>query len=516
MNRVRRARHRRAGGRGLHLGRCRWSWLLIAATFTTASAGVVLGAGPVAAQDEGGDQTDGETAVVGEPPTVPDAEVVPGQSVRVNFGLDREPLTRSTSISFEVVDGGALREATVELLGDLRSTRAGAPAFPASQVTTAASVSGDTVRVTVVVEPAEPERVADGVYNGTIRIGGDGLVSTDLPITISLASKGDGPLRWAALALLFGALTGATIRWLNDAGVQLGRLERRWQRHLSILPDANVDLPQELATARREARLALDLRDEQAAEAAIERAEALAPSASLAPRLAELRRIIELQEELIAGSPMELTLGRLISASRLERDFILRRQITDPEGMEQRSLDSIVRLTRAFDVIRASVSFQQGHIRPADEQEAERIHEGLRLARRLITTNKWEQAADVLEELGLPDNQPVDKAPARFAIDQSTWSIRDLSLARIRVFLFLHIRGVVGLATAILIMIIGLDQRFFGAASFTNEFRSYFGLFIWAAGIQLVGIEVAQLASRLSIPRPSARAALPPTRRDPS
>ncbi len=470
-----------------------------------AGALLIAGAGPAAAQD------DAEVTV--EPEPIPDAAAVPGQMVQVNFGLDREPLTRSTSISFAVPEGGALREATVELLGDLRATRSGGPAFPASQITTAAAVSGDTVRVTLVVEPTEPERVADGAYRGTIRIGGDGVASTDIPVTISLASKGDAPLRWAAMALLLGALTGATVRWLNDAGVQLGRLERRWQRHLSILPDANVDLPQELATARREARLALDLRDEQAAEAAIELAEALAPSASLAPRLAELRRIIELQEELIAGSPLELTLGRLISASRLERDFVLRRQITDPEGMEQRSLDSIVRLTRAFDVIRASVSFEQGHIRPADDREAQRVNEGLRLARRLIVTNKWEQAGDVLEELGLPDNQPVDKVQTRFAIDGSRWSIRNVSVAKVRVFLFLHIRGVVGLATALLIMIIGLDQRFFGAASFTNEFRSYFGLFIWAAGIQLVGIEVAQLASRLSIPRPSARALVPPPRR---
>jgi hypothetical protein len=57
---------------------------------------------------------------------------------------------------------------------------------------------------------------------------------------------------------------------------------------------------------------------------------------------------------------------------------------------------------------------------------------------------------------------------------------------------------------AILVMLIGLETQFFNDAGFDGGIRFFLELFAWAAAIQIVGVELAQLGSQLYGKRPSA------------
>ena len=90
-----------------------------------------------------------------------DAQLEAGARLEVDFGLEREPLTRTVTITFDTDDPAAIGDLSIELLGDLENED-GTEQFPAAQITPSATVSGSTARLTVVADPTTPEAVGAG------------------------------------------------------------------------------------------------------------------------------------------------------------------------------------------------------------------------------------------------------------------------------------------------------------------------------------------------------------------
>jgi hypothetical protein len=148
----------------------------------------------------------------------------PDGAIVVNFGYQREPLTRvrvvdlntgdPTPTTTEAEDSELEPAPTAYLTRDLQSA---SREFPASQVTLGADARGPgVVSVSVSIDPRAPERVSGtgGPYLGEIAVSdGQGLVST-VPLWVNLANRND--VAWKAwAALLLGSLFGVFLKWLT-------------------------------------------------------------------------------------------------------------------------------------------------------------------------------------------------------------------------------------------------------------------------------------------------------------
>ena len=120
----------------------------------------------------------------------------------------------------------------------------GGAQFPSSQVKAVAENRGaaDLV-VSLVADSSQPEEVRPGTYCGAITVARS--TGNDVPLYVlpSVGDRGQGALRIRIFfALLFGALMGATVKWLGDRYAPVAGLRRRqrrllrrfggWRRHL--------------------------------------------------------------------------------------------------------------------------------------------------------------------------------------------------------------------------------------------------------------------------------------------
>jgi hypothetical protein len=124
-------------------------------------------------------------------------------------GGDVTPEHRSFSVQSPPLD--PRRTLTAELSGDMQRGDGGV--FPASQITVMPSISKlGLISLSVCADSRGPVAVGRGVYTGAIVLGGAGITTTAVPLTITIRS----PSKTAIIYIALGAFLGLILKALAD------------------------------------------------------------------------------------------------------------------------------------------------------------------------------------------------------------------------------------------------------------------------------------------------------------
>lgn len=421
------------------------------------------------------------------------------QSLQVNFELGRDPLTRTLTLEVNPVGDGSIEDASVELRGDLQADTAGETAFPAAQVTPSATASGNTVKLTVIANPVEPEVVDAGTYTGALQVRGTGFAPFEVPIAVDLQDKSD-KFWWALGALFCGALFGLLIRWVNNEGAVLGKLERRYHQTLSQLaPYDDADLPTGLANLRSQLKVARNLRDSDHISELLTSLDSQLDTLPYAKPLQKLNQDVDRQEELVHSSSSEPQLRPVISA---ERELIEEMRVLasgeDTTQLEVRLAQSRIDVETCLTLVQLWIEHNgKDSLVPEDWQ-------ALREARRAAVEQRYKDCREIISRFDTPALSLMGHLPRK-----RLWRRRGRSrsiyghgprgwVQRLRSWLVLQINSLIGLSAAAVITVVGLRDQFLDNAGFQAEFSDYFVLFVWGFGVALVGIEISQFGARLA------------------
>lgn len=184
------------------------------------------------------------------PPTAPAKDkpvaLTPSATTRViPFDLERKP--KSITLTYRAttpIPTGAVVDVAIDDLDGSHDV------FPASQITTTASVIGNGTRLKIVAS-LDPKDVKSGTYRGQLRLASTAVTAPPVALTVTLSEHSRSGYFLAFLVIAFGVLCGLATKWLSDTGAKLGALRAR-------LTDLTVDL-QALAPGTLPPDLALEI-----------------------------------------------------------------------------------------------------------------------------------------------------------------------------------------------------------------------------------------------------------------
>jgi hypothetical protein len=139
------------------------------------------------------------------------------------FGEGRDPLQRTIVLSAKPkLKAGAT--VIAEVAGDLETEEGGA--FPVEGVTTAATVNKlGNVRLSLCLDPSEPEEVGRGRYVGAVQVGGPGIETASVPLEVTLRKS----ICLALVLALIGMLFGLAVKMLADLSKDpKAKIKGRW------------------------------------------------------------------------------------------------------------------------------------------------------------------------------------------------------------------------------------------------------------------------------------------------
>jgi hypothetical protein len=194
------------------------------------------------------------------------------EGIRLNFGLSREPISRSLRLDLcsgetgqelvecaadEPAEAGRVEIESAVLETDLMNASSQMQ-FPTNQFTVTATNVGRTgLLVNVNANPNEPDDVPPGAYVGRVIIDRSDGSTIPLAVRAELTPK-DGGVAWRAfLALLLGALGGTLLKWLDDSFSTLAALRRRQRRVEHYLQGYTSALPEGVRRRLRQVQMAI-------------------------------------------------------------------------------------------------------------------------------------------------------------------------------------------------------------------------------------------------------------------
>jgi hypothetical protein len=454
------------------------------------------------------------------PPAPPKA---PGNGIFVNFGMRRQPESRSIVIPVSLLDvavteGQAPQSVTDDILAsvgaDLRDSERGTQ-FPAQQVSViAAPLGGQQVQLTASLAPSSPEAVASGFYEGNISLR-SGSRSAIVPIKAYLAPREGWPALFAFGLLLIGATLGLSVKWITEALSALAAARWRFEALRRGLAGNKDSLPYSASTVIDEIENRISRQEVAGLDAMFAHFDAggLSQLRVFSTTVESIQRDISLQEDI----QQTLAYGEL--PSNIDSEFvsaIIRAEYARINQLRTidwpwKDPDEVVENIRAFvDQVRAITLALQDYIRGPD---------GRNLA--VLELSRKGQFVEARELYLSPRDQAgSEQEPKRPARDsRSTSLVRRVDPYNVGVSLPLfspspggwlrwvvkHPRGLAATASVLVVAAVGFQIQYLRAFGFSGSLGDWLGMLMWAAVIELSGISVLDVIGRLTAgPSPSS------------
>lgn len=424
----------------------------------------------------------------------------PSTEVALSFGFNREPITRQFSLDVDITneETGASEEiVSVRPASDLRQSQASGE-FPSEQVTVGINrLTGGRIVLTVTADPWEPERVAAGLYEGTLELRGAGA-SESVPISIWLRSRQN---KWAVAAfglLVLGATVGLLVKWVTERLTpQAAQARRLWALKTAIGYDEDLPtLPPGVRLRVQRLEDAISREDYAAAENEFDALREHEESLSLvSARMSGLLDVITSQVEYVdryqkrfRPTDQLLLTGVFDAEYEAVQDlFSGWSDVTPPEHYMERVartrfyLSAITNILSAFadnprsSLLRSAFESAQSADFEAAHQLYERWHEGGPNAEVAV---RAEDGAVAEVARGL-EFGPLKRQ-------------RPLS------FVFRYARLFAGAASVVVVSLVGLKLEYLDDQQFNGSLSAWLGLLLWSAVVELSGVSVVDVVGRLS------------------
>ena len=432
----------------------------------------------------------------------------PESEVQVTFGFDRQPVVRNFALdvepapdSEEVIAEDALG---VRLASDLRhETRSGE--FPADQLTVGLTrLSTDRVNLTITVNPWEPERVDSGTYVGEIQIRGASIAPRDIVVAVALQDRENRAAVLALSLLVAGSLLGLLVKWITERLTPQAHMARR----LAGLK-AMIAYQEDLETVPVAVRLRVrDLEDQIARQeyAAVEgnfkwfeERKVLLAQISSQVRLL-LRQFLD-QRSMVdsAGEKSDPFLLKAVidSEYRVLQQLLAERQVDDVDGLagffgdaQATSLD-VGTITNLIDDFLKTSS-------PALRQALLAIRAG-NMSGGILQYVRWVEAGGASSEDVAKGERAYSRAPTKSSDGPRVFDVmgpEGREATRLG-FLFRNARAIAGLASVVVVSLVGLKLQYLDSAVFSGGLTSWLGLALWGAVVELSGVSVLEVVGRL-------------------
>ncbi|GAB1515497.1 hypothetical protein [Actinophytocola sp. KF-1] len=443
--------------------------------------------------------------LAGQPRPAELCDHVDRDDISVNFGLGREPITRSFTLTVPsgAPDADAARQVTATLEGDL--VRDGTVAtFPADQITVSAKVNSDntTVDVRAVVAPFGAAPVPEGCYRGHLTVFRTGADPRRREVVVDIADREKWSAAVAFVILLIGALVGLTIKWITESLTPLAEARRRLARSRQLLANQGYtdhDLPTPLRVLRDDVEQHLrhqeitDLKTKfRQLETTIDIARpAIGVIHHIRDRIqAQGKRLDELWRDGLPVRAANLLENLVQSEINQLTDLRNKPWNTDTDTINART-EETNRLRNHVEAVDNFMRVYPDHVGHAD---AENIG-------RLLHSNDLDGATTLLSTFPAPDTPktprtgwrrrtetrpwPTDVEPPRGRLERDSWLIR-------------HVRLVAALVSALVVTFVGFSAEYLNNQGFEDNMDDWLNLFLWAAVVQLSGVSVLDVVAKLS------------------
>ena len=433
---------------------------------------------------------------------------IPPDALFVNTGLARTTVTRAKVVVHSVpstrderVNADTPDVVTALLQADPQdgSTQA---QFPAAQIQLTASPLGrGRVQVSTVIDPGQAQNVPGGTYRATIQVFA-GTEVLQMPLVLYLAPRDGTPALLAFLLLLAGASVGLGVKWITESLSRLAAARWRLEDLRRSMGGDPSSLPL-MAAVRLE-----EIEDRIRRQDTDDLDKAFAPLVSNVLKLRSFATAVRAAEEEV--DQQRNLANELDMAGGLDRDFVLSIARAETVRIERfRAVDW------PWDDPDATVE--------GIEALAEHCANAT-LALSDVTAGRggaWTlEVLDLFRKgefdaaTALYRNPPLDEGPPPSA--ETTTSRTSERPRRYFPDSFPVFRGFVagrpaglvpwmaqrprwfaGAASVLVVSLVGLQLQYLGAAGFTGALGDWLGLLLWAAVVELSGVSVLDVLSRL-------------------
>jgi hypothetical protein len=436
---------------------------------------------------------------------------LPPNAVYVDFGLSRAQQTRIKSVTYTSQPSTANSSVqtpsvvSATLAGDLLDS-ADNSQFPASAVQLSGSPSGrGRLQLTVIVEPFQGEFTGGGTYRGTITI----LADNDLvqvPLVLYLAPRDGVPATLAFTLLLVGATVGLSVKWITES---LSRLATaRWR-----LEDLKRSIGGDLESLPVMATVHVqEIHDRVRRQDTDDLDQLFTPLLSSVYRLRTFSLAIQTaKQEVIQQERLAVQIDDT-NAPYIDEDFV--HSIVRVEGAQIERLRAIDWPWSEPESVLAKAEavaqqFRIGTIVLSDvvagraDAKATRVlqfyrsgsfDEGYMLY--------YEPAAVVTEQA---EGQERPRGPVRRRERSYLGPERFVRFVRFRrsdergvvSWMAQRPKGLAGAASVLVVSLVGLQLQYLNVPTFSGELAHWLGLLLWAAVVELSGVSVLDVLSRL-------------------
>lgn len=427
----------------------------------------------------------------------------PANELTISFGFSRQPVTRNFAVDVSPPvppNQTADETVTVRLSSDLRRSEQPGE-FPAEQVSVGINrLTPTRVNLTVTANPWTPEKVAAGLYTGSLELRGGGA-SERIPISIWLRSREDTSAIVAILLLLTGALMGLLVKWITERLTPQAALVRR----LTSLQEA-IGYREDFSTLPVVIRLRLRALEDQIARE--DYAEADASFKYLEghrERLSLLASQFQILLDQLASQSRQLDRGRLVardqllvegvldSEYRLIQDLLTRPweeseqfQLLIANAREARAILGMV-LTAISDFIET----RHPLLREALSQfQADNFDSGESKYREWKVLRREEGGEHAVAPTIPESAYPMQRETLRYSARQDRQRMK---------FLFRHARTLAATASIIVVSLVGLKLEYLDDQQFDGALSAWLGLMLWGAVVELSGVSVLDVVGRLGM-----------------
>lgn len=446
------------------------------------------------------------------PVTLPTVGTEP-DGIRLNFGLQRKPVTRSLRLDLcatkepsrfaECKDQPGQRPEvrSVILVSDLVDSATDLQ-FPAGQVVlNATNVGQQGLLVSVSADPLEPDDIESGTYRGKLVIDRSDGSTVGLDLVVTLRPRTGNPAHRAVVALLIGAIASTLLRWVDASFTPLAALRRRQRRLEEYLRRHGGGLPEGVVHRLEDVRLALASFDPEGVagtlDEIVKNQDALV---EFAGSVEALRRTIVEQQRLSAG----LGMATVEAALDVERDFLeqLRHRIWPWNKAEE--------ITASLGVARTRFSQLTAAIRRATAGDAAATRRLEALATLIVSegpdglSESLDDTVDVSEHDIVAPTVSKLRGPLS-APDVEPHALFSPTRRTLSVWLLDHAWWITLAAGALAVCFVGFQQQFLDNAGFEGDASDYVKLAAWGFAIQLAGGTIVETVGKLtSAARPGA------------
>jgi hypothetical protein len=432
-------------------------------------------------------------------PTAP-VSMPPG-AVAVAFGKGRDTATRTAVVPWKASSASSAGQAiTVHLDSDLANDDSSAQ-FPAHQVTISGNqISTTSVALSISANPWVPERVPAGTYDSVLIVT-DGSTTRSIPFVIVLPARGG---QWATLAFLLlftGAGLGLTVKWITERLTPQAMTYRR----LAALRRA-IGWGDDGRSVALEDRLAMEELGDLIARQEHGKAEQLfgqleSRRAEVAIRTSQFSVLydqLDAQAEAIGSVQNKLKLEDLARVdAALDEEYRClmvaqsASQQLDISGQPCEALDP--KALRDHFIV-ASQVIAEYLARPDDEHLLQAV-DSLRSGDYATAKESYNQCSKETPSAPAKNDfrRPVETLFA-FRSARGQGQAADVSLH------FRLARPIAGVASVLVVSLVGLKSQYLDQPSFTGDLSAWLALGLWGLVVELSGVSVVDVLSRLSGP----------------